>query len=259
MTKNRNGGFTLIELLVVVAIIVTLIAILLPSLSQARNNAKKVACSSNIRQIGLAFSGYAAENDGLLPPVAHEYSSTQVWSWDDFLNGFLGQPLSQDLLNQGNGISFAIYRKVLRCPADMMARSGGAGARSYSMIRNRVPQYGAPRGVGGITSGTDGNYRVKLAQMAMPGNTFMVTERVTNMNLASGSSFSPIDWPAQQENDPSWSSVAAVGAASEDIHNGVFNYLYADGHVELHKPRQTVGTNGTMLNPLGPWTINGED
>jgi prepilin-type N-terminal cleavage/methylation domain-containing protein/prepilin-type processing-associated H-X9-DG protein len=65
---NRRRGFTLIELLVVVAIIALLIAILLPSLGRARENAKKTACASNLRQLGIAASVYATEFEGLLPP-----------------------------------------------------------------------------------------------------------------------------------------------------------------------------------------------
>jgi prepilin-type N-terminal cleavage/methylation domain-containing protein/prepilin-type processing-associated H-X9-DG protein len=66
--KRRRSGFTLIELLVVVSIIALLIAILLPSLARAKNNAKKTACASNMHQIGVALNTYAAEYDNNVPP-----------------------------------------------------------------------------------------------------------------------------------------------------------------------------------------------
>ncbi len=59
--EARKTGFTLIELLVVVAIIALLISILLPSLSGAKRVARRVACGSNLRQIGLAMNAYANE------------------------------------------------------------------------------------------------------------------------------------------------------------------------------------------------------
>lgn len=61
-------GFTLIELLVVVAIITALIAILLPSLGQAREQAKTTACASNLRQLGIASVAYSTENGGNILP-----------------------------------------------------------------------------------------------------------------------------------------------------------------------------------------------
>jgi prepilin-type N-terminal cleavage/methylation domain-containing protein len=60
-------GFTLIELLVVIAIIALLAALLLQALTSARQAARKVACLSNLRQIGLAVQGYAHDNNGRIP------------------------------------------------------------------------------------------------------------------------------------------------------------------------------------------------
>ena len=64
---RRRRAFTLIELLVVIGIIATLIAILMPALRRARNQAQKVRCMSDLRQIGMAFVAYANTNRGWLP------------------------------------------------------------------------------------------------------------------------------------------------------------------------------------------------
>lgn len=61
--NSRQKAFTLIELLVVVAIIVVLMAVLLPALQAARDQAKRVSCGSNVRQLALGTFVYLAEHN----------------------------------------------------------------------------------------------------------------------------------------------------------------------------------------------------
>jgi prepilin-type N-terminal cleavage/methylation domain-containing protein len=63
----RRGGFTLIELLVVIAIISILAALLLPTLARAKSSARRAACVSNLRQVGVAIHGYAQDHEGRIP------------------------------------------------------------------------------------------------------------------------------------------------------------------------------------------------
>jgi prepilin-type N-terminal cleavage/methylation domain-containing protein/prepilin-type processing-associated H-X9-DG protein len=93
MQRNRKfqAAFTLIELLVVIAIIAILAAMLLPALAKAKEKAKRTACKSNLKQLGIAIQIYGNDNkdkvmDLRYPPVItfppYPGTAPGAWPWD---------------------------------------------------------------------------------------------------------------------------------------------------------------------------------
>ena len=83
--KKTLRGFTLIELLVVIAIIAILAAILFPVFAQAKEAAKKTACLSNTKQIGLALMMYEQDFDDVVAPNTWFDANGRVYTWFELL------------------------------------------------------------------------------------------------------------------------------------------------------------------------------
>jgi prepilin-type N-terminal cleavage/methylation domain-containing protein len=111
LPSRRHNAFTLVELLVVIGIIAILVAVLLPALSKARQQANLIDCQSRLRQMGQAFNIYASETKGFLPwGCVRNDKSTCTWengnlpnSTDEEYSWFWMFTLSQEL--QANMIS----------------------------------------------------------------------------------------------------------------------------------------------------------
>jgi prepilin-type N-terminal cleavage/methylation domain-containing protein/prepilin-type processing-associated H-X9-DG protein len=223
---RRRSAFTLIELLVVIAIIAILAAMLLPALSRAKLKATQANCLSNEKQLGLAFTMFADDNNDAVVPYA---GGGGFWN-APALGGTPAQAQAavERALKDQNQNPLAKYipaPAVFHCPGDTRFKKGslaqGWAYDSYSKLQN----------VGGEPYnnywGAGATY-TRLSTIKQPVNTFIF--------------FEDADW--RNRNVGTWVVQWNLGAASFTwvdppamYHGDVSTQAFADGHAAYHKWR----------------------
>ena len=130
---RRRDAFTLVEMLIVMSILSVLIAVLLPALQTARDSARRVACTSNLRQVALAAINYEAARGRFPSPGKMQQQSNGVcvphrgrqFSWIVEVLPFMEEQtlfdefdFSRSVFDQGNSNPAQRQPNALLCPAD---------------------------------------------------------------------------------------------------------------------------------------------
>lgn len=123
--RARKGGFTLVELLVVIAIIGVLVALLLPAVQAARESARRMTCSNNVKQIGLASLNYESTL-GTLPAGARPNISEKKQKYES-KNGLSFHVTILPYAEFGN-LSNKITEILKRKSETKTSRRGGGGS-----------------------------------------------------------------------------------------------------------------------------------
>jgi len=228
---NRSGShvdncFTLVELLVVISIIAILASLLMPTLKKTVGSAKIISCSNNIKHQGAAAVMYSIDSSDYLVPAY--YNSTFQITWDDILGDYDGRNLT-DAAKQGWLTASNYSNTIYKCPSypqsnglDANGDLVDAAARCFSLNgTSNTNGFNGENGVGAVDS--SGNcYLLKASVILSPSRVFYIVEYPRRASyLGRGSNSIISGRSTYQLDDP----------RTMQTHNGIFNYLFCDGHV----------------------------
>jgi prepilin-type N-terminal cleavage/methylation domain-containing protein/prepilin-type processing-associated H-X9-DG protein len=258
--RRKGRAFTLIEMLVVIGIFSLLTAILLPTLTRARERANQLICLSNLRQLGMAVMLYCQDNQGWFPRAAPYATTQQPESPQDFLwwqqntHNPLGAP-NRDIFNSPvlkylgirpdfhpspTVVNFNEERqRILRCPSDVLSNHLDQLGRTpnggfyYSYSINNLMQSFDPN------IPLDGGY---LRVNANTGQKFQVAGKLVKVHL-----------PATK--------ILMVEESEATIDDGSFDPTEAENLLSVrhdHSARQPDAASGfAQIN--GIWTVKNGD
>jgi prepilin-type N-terminal cleavage/methylation domain-containing protein/prepilin-type processing-associated H-X9-DG protein len=204
--RSARVGFTLIELLVVIAIIAVLIALLLPAVQAAREAARRIQCTNNIKQLALACMNYESTNTCFPMQSQNASPTAQVDILPSWICGVLQYTEAQPIFNSinfsldivggtavgsyANSTATAANLNVLLCPSESMNTGAYqtvfASGYPYAGRTTYMGNYGGP-GVISLMSGT-----IIPANNWMIGSANNLTNGSPGLNLYPGASWAPV-------------------------------------------------------------------
>ncbi|MFZ2656041.1 MAG: prepilin-type N-terminal cleavage/methylation domain-containing protein [Victivallales bacterium] len=239
--RVKARAFTLIELLVVIAIIAILAAMLLPALKAAKEQAKKISCVNNEKQIGTVMIFYMGDYDEFFPVVNATGASAGIAPdcWYKCIAPYLNPNAGTDWTGVG------MVSKTLQCPTYAVTQKNVVGT-SESM-RNYAMNWG-------LGPNSNRAYWKKNTVVKKPDNTMLCTASGTGGN----SQLSGTDL-RKAANITTYGQNADIDFGPSGQHNKGNNILWCDGHVSWWQDARSLcnppyGGTEPWNSPTNIWT-----
>lgn len=221
----RKHNFTLIELLVVIAIIAILAAMLLPALQHARENARRITCTNNLKQWANGMSMYCDDYNDFFPR-SYMYSGGIAFHY--FVVPYLGASSSASV----DQLKPAVRR--LLCPSQRIDGLAGASADHVNSGYSMAAYLGGINYWGG--SAKDASVYGKRSRLKSASQTLMLGEKEPGFSNSAYALFSDTFTNLPIGN--------AVNSRLAFRHGSATNFAYVDGHVQTSSLNEVRGMTG---------------